>query len=548
MRRVFATVLLLCVVAAYVLTQTGASEQAANRFTVELDNAFGLVLGADMKVAGVRAGKVTDMDVDRKTKRALVEFEVTKQGFGSLRADTFCESRPQSLIGEYYIDCDPGTAAEKLAPGATIAVEQTASTVPADLVTNIMRRPYRERLRIILNELGYGVGARAEDLNEAIRRASPALRETNRVLAILGRQNRVLADLVRDGDEVISDLADNRRDVARWAKETGETAAASAQRREAIAASLERLPELLLQLRPSMAELGRVADAQRPSLVDLQASASQLEELFTDLEPFAESSQENLRSLAEAARPGVRAARAAQPTVAELDAFSQKTPELSQNLGIILSHLDDREASAVEPDPRSPGGKGYTGLEAILQYVFDQVQAINIFDRNGYILKVNLHEGECAAYQNLESLKEEIASDPEFLDRCLARLGPNYPGLNQEDPSAGFGNQPAAQRERKAGGDKRAGERTPAGDARPDDNGTKDGVKPPVDLRETIEDLLGPLPLPDILKPGGLDKLPEKLPKDLPKDLQKDLQEQLGAGTNDDQGAADALVDFLFGS
>ncbi len=45
-----------------------------------------------------------------------------------------------------------------------------------------MRRPYRERLRIILDELGAGVGGRADDINETIRRASPALRETDKVL------------------------------------------------------------------------------------------------------------------------------------------------------------------------------------------------------------------------------------------------------------------------------------------------------------------------------------------------------------------------------
>ena len=64
----------------------------------------------------MRAGKITEMRVDRKTHRALVDFEITKAGFGSLREDVFCESRPQSLIGEYFIDCKPGKG-EKLASG-----------------------------------------------------------------------------------------------------------------------------------------------------------------------------------------------------------------------------------------------------------------------------------------------------------------------------------------------------------------------------------------------------------------------------------------------
>ena len=99
-----------------------------------------------MKVAGVRAGTIKSLDVDKKTHKAIVGFEITQQGFGSLRKDVTCETRPQSLIGEYYIDCKPGTSPQKLPSGATIPVEQTTSTIPLDLVNNVLRKPYRERL------------------------------------------------------------------------------------------------------------------------------------------------------------------------------------------------------------------------------------------------------------------------------------------------------------------------------------------------------------------------------------------------------------------
>ena len=50
----------------------------------------------------------------------------------------------------------------------------------------------------------------------------------------------------------------------------------------------------------------------------------------------------------------------------------------ANNLDFVLRDLDDRKR-AVEPDPRSPGGKGYTGMEALLQYMFDQPMAINAY-------------------------------------------------------------------------------------------------------------------------------------------------------------------------
>ena len=216
MRRALLVILVLAGAAAYVLTAAGAKKESGNQFTVEFDNAFGLVKGGDVKIAGVRAGTIQQLRLDKRTHKALVDFQLTKQGFGSLREDTTCESRPQSLIGEYYIDCTPGKAPAKLKPGATIPVAHTASTIPADLLADVMRRPYRERLRIILNELGAGVGGRADDVNATIRRASPALRETDKVLKILARQNQVLKDLTSNADTVVGDLASNHRNVGRF--------------------------------------------------------------------------------------------------------------------------------------------------------------------------------------------------------------------------------------------------------------------------------------------------------------------------------------------
>ena len=434
MRRVLLVILVLAGAGAYLLTSTGAKEESGRQFTVEFDNAFGLVKGGDVKVAGVRAGTVSKLRLDKKSHRALVDFKLTKDGFGSLRSDTTCESRPQSLIGEYFIDCNPGKAPEDLKPGSTIPVERTTSTIPADLLANVMRRPYRERLRIILDELGAGVGGRAEDLNETIRRASPALRETDRVLDILARQNQVLKDLTTNADTVIGDLAGNRKNVGRFVKEAEDVATTSATRREDIAAGLQRLPTFLRELKPTMAELGATADASTPYLRDLNASAGQLERFLTDLGPFADASKENVKTLAKTADKARPAIRSATPTVNELTRTTEKAPELANNLEIVLRDLDDRKR-AVEKDKRSPGGLGYTGFEAFLSYVYDQMMAINIYDENGHILKVNLSASECSEYQNADSLKRKEAESPGFLSRCLAGLGPNQPGVTTADPS-----------------------------------------------------------------------------------------------------------------
>jgi hypothetical protein len=51
------------------------------------------------------------------------------------------------------------------------------------------------------------------------------------------------------------------------------------------------------------------------------------------------------------------------------------------------------------------------------------------------MLKVNLFISECSDYQNLQSLKEKLKTDPQFYARCAAILGPHQPGITQRDPS-----------------------------------------------------------------------------------------------------------------
>ena len=161
--------------AALAMGANGGDGADKRSYEIVFDNAFGLAEGGDFKIAGVRAGETTSFEiVGRRRALALVNATVTEPGFADLREDARCEIRPQSFIGEYFVDCQPGTSKRRLPDGGRVPVEQTSSTIPLDLVNNIFRRPYSERLRIIIGELGAGLAGRPGDLNEVLRRATRA--------------------------------------------------------------------------------------------------------------------------------------------------------------------------------------------------------------------------------------------------------------------------------------------------------------------------------------------------------------------------------------
>jgi virulence factor Mce-like protein len=417
--RIGGVVLLLAAVAAGVLLLT-TREDTSPRYTMEFDNAFGLTEGTELRAAGVEIGSVETLELDQKTARALVEVKVNDTSFGDFREDVECAIEPQSLIGEYYVNCEPGTAPGRLEDGARVPVEQTTTTIPPDLVVNIMRRPWRERFGLILAEMGAGLAARGPELNETIRRALPALRETDKVLEILSDNRERLRRLTRDADTVMAALSRRRDDVARFVVETRDVSRATAERRAELQENLRLLPPFLRELRPAMRDLGIAAERQTPALRDLRLASDDLQLVFERLGPFSRASRPALRSLGDAAETGIPALRAIRPTVRRLAALGRNSGDPLGNLRHVLEHVDDRD-NAIHPNPLSPTGRGFTGLEAFLQYPFVQSQAINIFDTRGYILKINIIPSQCTQYKNAESVR----NDPQLREQCSAELSDN---------------------------------------------------------------------------------------------------------------------------
>src|SRR6187402_1580753 len=96
-------------VAAFVFGGASNEDSDTPTYKIIFDNAFGLVEQGDFRIGGVTAGQTSGFEVVKQDGRALAEVEakVTEPGFADLRKDASCEIRPQSLIGEYYVDCQP---------------------------------------------------------------------------------------------------------------------------------------------------------------------------------------------------------------------------------------------------------------------------------------------------------------------------------------------------------------------------------------------------------------------------------------------------------
>jgi phospholipid/cholesterol/gamma-HCH transport system substrate-binding protein len=443
-RRLVSALALVLVAGAAALALGAKSDDDGGSKTYQLlfDNAFGLTEGGDFKVAGVRAGKTTKFKVREVDGRPLaqVTVEVTDGGLADLHRDARCEIRPQSLIGEYFVDCQPGTG-KRLPDGGTLPVERTSSTIALDLVNDVLRLPYRERLRLIVGELGAGLAGRPGDLSAVLKRAHPALRETSQTLQILGRQTGTIKKFIGDAHTVVAALERRKKDVSGFVREAGRTAEITASRRTQLGETFNLLPGFLAELEPFMNRLGDLTQAQTPVLRDLQSASGELDTFLTRLRPFAAEGTPAFKALGKLSVVGERAVRKTQAEVTELRRLAKDAPGFAKPLRQFLQTIDDRRR-AVEPDKRAaatgpPAGDkthtsssraGFTGMEAIWNYFYWQTLSSNALDDIGHVLRLGIVvDPACGSYQ--------VKPSKELLDRCNQFLGPTQPGVTTPDPT-----------------------------------------------------------------------------------------------------------------
>jgi phospholipid/cholesterol/gamma-HCH transport system substrate-binding protein len=310
-------------------------------------------------------------------------------------------------------------------------VAQTSSPVDIDLINNILRKPYAERLSIILGELGTAVAGRGKDLNETIKRANPALRETDKVLKILASQNRILANLTTDSDTILGPLARERRAVADQFAQSATVAQATAERGADLERDFQKLPGFLRQLRPTMVRLGALSDQATPVLTDLGAQADNINALVAQLGPFSNAARPAYRTLGQAAEIGGPALTKSRPTIQELGRFATAAKPVAKNAALLLDSLQKTG-----------------GVERLMDYIFYQVAAVNGFDQYGHYLRAGLIVNLCSTY----ATSPAPGCSSNFVDSASAtsRLSASQVDELKANAAALFGNRPVVTGSRTA--------------------------------------------------------------------------------------------------
>lgn len=178
-------------------TALGLIGQGEETYTVEaaFDDVSGLLVGDNVKVAGVPVGKVTDIEVEKG--QAVVRMQIDSDR--RLPADSAASIRWRNLIGQRYVYLVPGDAPTMLQDDAVL--EETTNVID---------------LGELFNRLGPIVAAvDPNQVNDFLDTITTALDGNEASVSAALDDLAVLVQGLGERDEAISRLIDNLEVVAR---------------------------------------------------------------------------------------------------------------------------------------------------------------------------------------------------------------------------------------------------------------------------------------------------------------------------------------------
>ena len=402
---------LVVAVVVVVLLVSGGDEAGGYRIRAIFDNGAFVVNGEQVRVAGANVGTIESVDVTKPGEtvkyedgkpvsvpgKAVIVMDITDPGFQDFRSDATCLIRPQSLIGEKFVDCRPTLPRapgsqpapplkqiESGQPGAgqyLLPLGNNGTSVDPDLINDIQTLPYSQRFRLIFNELGAGLAGRGEDLEVLVKRANPVLRDVDTLFGILSAQRHQLAQLASDSEAILGPLSRERTHVAGFFTNAGAAAEASAERGAQLEESLRKFPKFLTEFRLTMNSLQGFSDAATPVFEDLNVAAPSLTDATRTLTPFSQAATVALKSLG-------NAGEASGSIFAEADPVVEKARDLAQS-GVVPT----TELAKLTTNLQQTGG-----WSSLVKLIYNTSGAFNAFDQFGHFGRTHVALTNCLQY------------------------------------------------------------------------------------------------------------------------------------------------------
>ncbi|MDO9409650.1 MlaD family protein [Patulibacter sp.] len=327
----------------------------------EFADARGLVVDADVLIAGAKAGRTSSIELTRRgTARVTMRLH---DGLEPPRSDAKAAIRPADLLGDVVLDLSPGAARTPLR--GAIPVARTVNAPRLEQVLETFDEPVRDGLRALFVEGGRALAGRGADLARTLVALRPAVTAADGVLGELDSQQASLESVVADAARATRGLAASSAEGERALVGLQRRLSTVAARRAPLRAGLRGLPDALARVRGTTGALTTTVDRVTPLADELRALTPGLSTANARLRPFmrqASRSSTELRPALAALRgtlgdgrgtftaltQGLRGLRTAAPDLdAAAAAFEEAAPAISK--GFFVNFADQGAEPGRQP-------------------------------------------------------------------------------------------------------------------------------------------------------------------------------------------------------
>ena len=283
-----------------------------------------------LKIAGVTVGSIASSQLVGGQPVLTLSLE---SQYAPLYHDARVRIRPVTPLEDMYVDIISRghKSAGVLGSNQILPVTNTVSPVEIGSVLDVLDVNTRQRMAVLLDELGRGLTDGGANLRAGFQAISPFLLVASQMSSALARRRVELARLVHNFGGITQELALRDTQLTSFVRSTSSTLGALAQNSGAFAATINELPGTLTSMSSAFTRV-RAAETQLdPALRSLGPVAAALPSGLDALSRFSVDATPALIALRPAVRELRPLAQVLLPTSKALSgAFTQLQPEAPQ--------------------------------------------------------------------------------------------------------------------------------------------------------------------------------------------------------------------------
>jgi phospholipid/cholesterol/gamma-HCH transport system substrate-binding protein len=311
------------------------------RVTVAFPEATQLAQEADVRISGVKVGRVKHKQANKETGLTDTELEIDAR-YAPIPRDTRAILRQKTLLGETYVELSPGSRRSGVVQdGGRLPEGQVSETVELDEILRTLDPQTRVRFQQWMEQQGEAVRGNAEQINVALAQLTPWAESTDDVLRVLNTQSTATRQLVRDTGEVFGALSERKGQLRQLISNSNRVWAAVASQNEQLADTFRVFPTFLREGRATTTRATSFAKDANPLITQLRPAARQISPTLKELNGLAPDLRgffQDLGPYVKVARTGLPATSQAldntRPFLRRLDPFLRQLTPIVDYLGL----------------------------------------------------------------------------------------------------------------------------------------------------------------------------------------------------------------------